>query len=170
MERMEQILNESQIQGEKEEDYKNALENLTRPNEDPTDVSRSKLAAAELPIFLAAQDITPTGATGSGGPPTGTAQELKVASGGENAAFPGIPEGAVMDDGTKPDRGKAKKRGRPIEIPVTAKRAAAEVRAGGGTWRDVAKVLYQVPYPTDSQVKNAPNVLKHFRRTAIASP
>jgi hypothetical protein len=122
------------------------------------------------PNLAAAQDLPPEGATSSGEPAAEKAQEFQIGSAIENTTFRGLPERAVTDDGPKPDRRNPRKRGRPMEIPATAKRDASEVRARGGTWREVARVLYQVPYPTESQVKNAANVLKHFRRVASVSP
>jgi hypothetical protein len=63
-----------------------------------------------------------------------------------------------------------RKRGRPAAMDNATKEAALAVRAGGGTWKNVAKVLYKVPYPNSQQVKNAPNILKHYLKSTSPSP
>jgi hypothetical protein len=63
-----------------------------------------------------------------------------------------------------------KKRGRPAEIEAGTKEAALAAREHGQTWRAVAKILYGVAYPTSQQVKNAPNILKHYKRTTVRPP
>jgi hypothetical protein len=55
-----------------------------------------------------------------------------------------------------------KKRGRPQNIPDDRKRRALKVKTDGGTNREAARALYDVPYPTPQQVKNVPTILRHF--------
>jgi hypothetical protein len=63
-----------------------------------------------------------------------------------------------------------RKRGRPAEIDSAIKDAALAVKARGGTGRDIARVLYGKHYPSSQQVKNAPNILKHYLKSARPSP
>jgi len=62
-----------------------------------------------------------------------------------------------------------KKRGRPVEIDFARKEAALAVRERGDSRKKVAKVLYANKYPTDQQVKNAPNVLNNYKRESSPS-
>jgi hypothetical protein len=64
----------------------------------------------------------------------------------------------------------AKKRGRPAKIALGKKQSALAARKNGRTWREVAKILYGTHYPTAQQVKNAPNVLKHYERSLVQPP
>lgn len=62
-----------------------------------------------------------------------------------------------------------KKRGRPQTISNEKKAAAAELKANGGTNRQVAALIYNTTYPTDQQKKNVPAILKHYRKKAEQS-
>lgn len=62
-----------------------------------------------------------------------------------------------------------RKRGRPAEIDTVTKEAALAVKARGGTGKEIAKVLYKTPYPSIQQVKNAPNILKHYLKSVSPS-
>lgn len=63
-----------------------------------------------------------------------------------------------------------RKRGRPAKIDKATKDAALGVKARGGTGREIAKILYKTTYPSSQQVKNAPNILKHYLKSATPSP
>jgi hypothetical protein len=76
----------------------------------------------------------------------------------------GVSQGPIADSARV-----VRKRGRPAEISIALKEAALAVRARSGTWKEAAKVLYKTPYPTGQQVKNAPNVLKNYQKTADRS-
>jgi hypothetical protein len=80
----------------------------------------------------------------------------------------------LVIDGTRTEGGgtapsTAKKRGRPAKIDVSKKRAAAAARKSGATWKEVAKLLYGT-YPTSQQVKNAPNILKNYKKSIVQPP
>ena len=63
-----------------------------------------------------------------------------------------------------------KKRGRPTTYDTAAKEAALAVKARGGGGKEVAKALYKTPYPSSQQVKNAPNILKQYLKSANLAP
>jgi hypothetical protein len=75
------------------------------------------------------------------------------------------PLEAVLGGAGKLESGIRKKAGRPATISSELKEDALTVREKGGTWKDVAKKLYQTQYPSKQQIKNAPNVLKHYQKT-----
>jgi hypothetical protein len=62
-----------------------------------------------------------------------------------------------------------RKPGRPAKIPIERKRDAVLARTNHASWKEIAKILYGTSYPTSAQVKNSPNVLKHFQRAASPS-
>jgi hypothetical protein len=57
-----------------------------------------------------------------------------------------------------------KKRGRPSKASVELFEAAWAKRDEGGSWGDVAKILYATKRPTDRQKKDAPQRMKHYRK------
>ncbi len=59
-----------------------------------------------------------------------------------------------------------RKPGRPAKIGVALKEAAAAAKERGGTWKEVARILYGTQYPTGQQVKNAPNILGNYKKRA----
>jgi hypothetical protein len=73
-------------------------------------------------------------------------------------------------DGATPPPAPQKKRGRPVQIDSARKEAALSAREAGKGGKEVAKALYGVLYPTEQQVKNAPNVLNNYERTRVPPP
>ena len=63
-----------------------------------------------------------------------------------------------------------RKRGRPAKIDIATKETALALRAAGRSWKEIAKVLNKTPYPSDQQVKNAPNILNHYQKSTSPSP
>jgi len=61
--------------------------------------------------------------------------------------------------------GERKKRGRPQTIPDHRKAAALEIKRKGGSYKDAAKKLYDVAYPTDSQRRSACTILRTYQKT-----
>jgi hypothetical protein len=62
-----------------------------------------------------------------------------------------------------PARGP-KNRGRPAKIDTATKEAANAVKARGGTRKEIAKVLYRTPYPSEQQAKNVSNILNNYNK------
>ena len=84
----------------------------------------------------------------------------KEPDGGEKVASPaGVADGAPA---------VPKKRGRPASIDATRKEAGLAARERLESWKEVAKILYDNKYPTQQQVKNAPNVLKNYKRARVS--
>jgi hypothetical protein len=63
-----------------------------------------------------------------------------------------------------------RKRGRPAEIGVAQKESARIAREQGKSWKEVARILYATRQPTPQQVKNAGNVLNHYKKVRVAPP
>jgi hypothetical protein len=103
---------------------------------------------------------SPVNADGAGGGATSNAPKESKAEPGTVVAHTPIAATAHV----------SRKRGRPAAIDNATKDAALAVKAGGGTGRDIAKVLYKTLYPNSQQVKNAPNILKHYLKSASPSP
>jgi Queuosine biosynthesis protein QueC len=106
-----------------------------------------------------------------------TYKKVQSAEGRESPSTPASRDGSPPTQGTivaqTPMAGPVcvpRKRGRPAKIDTASKEAALKVKARGGSGKEVAKVLYKTPYPTSQQIKNAPNILKHFQKSAIPSP
>lgn len=134
-----------------------------------------------------ASPASPTALVENGEPPIGGAKEVvlatqpqgPLASVGKLVADAASISGAVVQLQRTPDArlnqvagvpASVKKRGRPAKIDAGTKQAALAAREHGQTWRAVAKILYGVTYPTAQQVKNAPNVLNHYKRSIVQPP
>jgi hypothetical protein len=57
-----------------------------------------------------------------------------------------------------------RKRGRPQKILQVKKLAAADLKAAGGTNKEIAALLYDTKYPSDQQRKNVPGILRHYHQ------
>jgi hypothetical protein len=63
-----------------------------------------------------------------------------------------------------------RKRGRPQTISDEKKEEAARMKASGATNKVIAAKLYDTKYPTSSNVKCVPSILRHFQRKSNQSP
>ena len=70
------------------------------------------------------------------------------------------------EEDDKVPEGVKRGRGRPLKISIEAKKRALRVRRQGGTWKEVAKVLYSETYPSPRHVKDAPKVLAYYEKSA----
>ncbi len=105
-----------------------------------------------------------------------TLLQASIAHIGDMSPEPKVPRISALRAGTdqptkKPGEATSptgpRKRGRPAEIDIARKEAALAARERGDSWKEVAKVLYDSKYPTEQQVKNAPNVLNHYKRNRV---
>ena len=84
------------------------------------------------------------------------------------AGEPDPAPGCETDEANAP--AARKKPGRPAQISVASKEAALAAREQNGSWKDVARILYDVKYPKPQQVKNSFTILKYYERTRVARP
>ena len=65
-------------------------------------------------------------------------------------------------------RGPCKKRrGAPVKMSIELKNAALAAKDGGGTNKDVAKILYGINYPSPQQVKTASKHISVLRKKRV---
>ena len=84
----------------------------------------------------------------------------------EEQAWQEEPEatGVLSGEGQQ-DEPTRRKRGRPSTIPHERKLEALKAKATGGSYRDCAKILYQLKRPSDQQVRGVLSILKRFTKT-----
>src|SRR5579862_3507402 len=85
-----------------------------------------------------------------------------------NAELKGIIDKSstpVSDGVPADDIAPKKKVGRPSSIPFAAKKLALEAKHEGATGKRIAELVYRTARPSPRQVKDAPNILKHFERS-----
>src|SRR6266849_7604423 len=77
----------------------------------------------------------------------------------ETSAFPPKDAGGLRNT----------RRGASVRIPIERKTAALAAKDAGGSYKDAAKLLYNTPYPTAQQVKNASKHIAGLRASRKSS-